>query len=86
MRFCELQKKEVINTTDCKCLGNVKDLEFDECDGVIKTIIVPGPAKWLGCIAREFEIFIPWDKIVKIGPDIILVDIDEKECRHKIKS
>lgn len=86
MRFCELQKKEVINATDCKCLGNVKDLEFDECDGVIKTIIVPGPAKWLGCIAREFEIFIPWDKIIKIGPDIILVDIDEKECRHKIKS
>ena len=76
MRFCELQKKEVINTTDCKCLGNVSDLEFDECDGVIKTIIVPGPAKWLGCIAREFEIFIPWDKIEVIGNDSILISMD----------
>lgn len=85
MRFCELQHKEVINVTDCKCLGNVKDLEFDECDGKIKTLIVPGPGKWMGCVCREFEIFIPWNKIVKIGPDIILVDIDEKECRHKIK-
>ena len=37
-------------------------------------------------VFEVFEIFIPWDKIVKIGPDIILVDIDEKECRHKIKS
>ena len=85
MRFCELEQKEVINVTDCKCLGNVSDLEFDECDGCIKALIVPGPGKWLGCVGREFEICIPWCKIVKIGPDIILVDIDEKEARRKIK-
>lgn len=86
MRFCEFQRKEVINVTDCKCLGNVRDLEFDECDGCIKTIIVPGPGKWAGCFCREFELFIPWCKIVKVGPDIILVDIDEKECRHKLNN
>ncbi|MFR4352374.1 MAG: YlmC/YmxH family sporulation protein [Roseburia sp.] len=85
MRFCELERKEVINVTDCKCLGNVRDLEFDECEGVIKCLIVPGPAKWLGCACREFELFIPWCHIVKIGPDIILVDIEEKECRRKLK-
>lgn len=83
MRFCEFQRKEVINAKDCKCLGNVRDLEFDECNGCIKTIIVPGPGKWLGCVGREFEIFISWCDIVKIGADIILVDIDEKQCRHK---
>ena len=48
-------------------------------------LIVPGPAKWMGCMGREFELFIPWCKIVKIGPDIILVDIDEKEAKHKVK-
>ena len=57
MRFCELQQKEVINVTDCKCLGNVGDLEFDECNGCIRALIVPGPGKWLGCVCREFEIF-----------------------------
>ena len=72
MRFCEFQKKEVINVCDCKCLGNVCDLEFDEHDGCIRTIIVPG-------------LHIPWCKIVKIGPDIILVDIEEKEVRKKIQ-
>lgn len=85
MRFCELQQKDVINVTDCKCLGHVHDLEIDECEGCIKALIVPGPAKWLGCLAHEFELFIPWEKVVKIGPDIILVDIDEAECKHKIK-
>lgn len=86
MRFCELEEKEVINVCDCKCLGNVRDLEIDEKNGCIKCLIVPGPGKWLGCICREFELFIPWCSIVKIGPDIILVDIDEKEARHKIKN
>ena len=73
MRFCDLARKEVINVNDCKCLGNVRDLDFDECDG------------WMGCMGREFEVFIPWCRIVKIGPDIILVDIDEKEAKHKVK-
>ena len=85
MRFCELQKKEVFNVTNCKCLGNVCDLDFDEKDGCIRALIVPGPAKFLGCVGREFELFIPWCRIVKIGPDIILVDIDEKEAKHKIE-
>ena len=65
--------------------NQVRDLDFDECDGCIKALIVPGPAKWMGCMGREFELFIPWCKIVKIGPDIILVDIDEKEAKHKVK-
>ena len=84
MRFCELQRKEVINVTDCKCLGNVKDLEFDDKDGCIRALIVPGPGKFFGCVGRDFELFIPWCKIVRIGPDIILVDIDEKEAKHKL--
>lgn len=84
MRFCDLQQKEVINVCDCKCLGTVCDLEFDEKDGFITFFIVPGPGKFLGCIGREFELRIPWCKIVKIGPDIILVDIEEKEAKHKL--
>ena len=50
--FCDLARKEVINVNDCKCLGNVRDLDFDECDGCIKALIVPGPAKWMGCMGR----------------------------------
>lgn len=84
MRFSELQQKEVINTTNCKCLGCVCDLEFDEKDGCIQSIVIPGPGKWFGCVGRDFEFCIPWCNIVKIGPDIILVDIDEKDVKHKL--
>lgn len=84
MRFCDLQQKEVINVCDCKCLGCVCDLEFDEKDGFITALIVPGPGKILGCFGRDFELCIPWCNIVKIGPDIILVNIEEKEVKHKL--
>ena len=39
MRFCDLTEKEVINVCDCKCLGNVHDLDIDECDGTIRALI-----------------------------------------------
>lgn len=59
MRFCDLARKEVINVNDCKCLGNVRDLDFDECDGCIKALIVPGPqsgwAAWEGSLKCLFR-------------------------------
>ena len=43
MRVCDLHNKQVINTCDCKILGCVIDIDFDECSGCIKALIVPGP-------------------------------------------
>ncbi|MCI7106419.1 MAG: YlmC/YmxH family sporulation protein [Lachnospiraceae bacterium] len=84
MRFSDLCEKEVISVNDCRCLGNVRDLEFDKECGDIKALIVPGPGKYLGFFGRDCEFFIPWSKVIRIGPDIILVDFDEKEMKHKI--
>lgn len=75
MLFSELKCKDVINIRDCKKLGKVDDLEFDECSGCIRKIIVPGGNKmtsWLHC---EPDIVIPYKDIRQIGPDIILVDL-----------
>ena len=84
MRIEELKQKEVINTCNCKILGCADDIEFDICTGCIEAIIVPGPGKYLGCFCRDYEYCIPWVKIVKIGPDIILVDICENDMQRKI--
>ncbi len=84
MRLRELQEKTVINAKNCKCLGNIVDMDFDECNGCIRALILPGPGRLFGIFCREYEIFVPWNKVIKIGPDIILVDIDEKEAIHKL--
>ena len=70
MTFCELREKDVINIHDCKRLGCVSDLVFDPKNGCILALLT----------TNECEI--PWCKIRQIGPDIILVDIDEKLHRQ----
>lgn len=44
MLYSELRKKEVINMRDCRKLGHVTDVDFDECNGCIKRIKVS--EKW----------------------------------------
>lgn len=85
MRFCDLKQKEVINAKDCKRLGFVSDLIFDECTGQICDIVVPGPSRFCGCIGREADIVIPFCKIECIGRDVILVNFRPEDIKKKGK-
>lgn len=79
MHFCELKEKDVINRCNCRRLGRVNDLMFDEKNGCIRSIIVPGPFRLLGLLGPDQEYVIPWKCICQVGPDIILVEICEEE-------
>jgi len=79
MRMCELKRMEVINICDGKRLGFVGDIEFDECTGKIKCLIVPGPGVICGILGREKEFEIPFEDICQFGDDIILVKFENKE-------
>lgn len=80
MRLCEFQQKEVINACDCKKLGYVSDLVFNECSGCIEAIIVLRGGRFCSWFIGGGDICIPFECICKIGPDIILVEIrDDKK-------
>lgn len=83
MRVCDLRNKQVINACDCKILGCVIDLEFDECTGCILAIIVPGPGRLCGIFGREIEYVIPFKCVRCIGPDAVLVDANLEKITHK---
>ncbi len=85
MCFSDLKQREVINCKDCKRLGFVTDLVFDACSGQVEALIVPGPGKLFGCFCPATEYVIGFCHIVKIGPDIILVDIDLIEALERKK-
>lgn len=76
MRFSELKQREVINCKDCKRLGYVSDVIFDSCNGKLEALVIPGPGKWFGCFCPSTEYIIPFCHVMRIGPDIVLVDID----------
>ena len=76
MLFSDFKCKEVINIRDCRCLGKVTNLEFDECSGCICKIIVNDSGRFFCLFKCDAEIVIPFKDIRQIGPDIILVDIN----------
>ena len=84
MRLCKLREKNVINVGDCQCLGRVMDLELEEGTGCIKALSVPGPARFWGFFGRDCEFFIPWCNVIRIGPDIILVDVKVDEIKKRL--
>jgi YlmC/YmxH family sporulation protein len=74
-RIAELRQKEVINISDGRRLGFVKDAEFSLETGRVLSIVLPGPCSFFRLFGRETEMVIPWKDVRKIGEDIILVDI-----------
>ena len=75
-RMYDLRQKEVINTLDGTRYGFISDVEVDTLTGCIVSLIIPGPGRVLGVFGREQEYHIPWDMIIKIGDDIILVECE----------
>lgn len=70
--FTDLKEKEIINVTDGKKLGRIIDFLFDIETGQIKGIIVPGERK---IFKRNEDIFVPLERIKRIGGDVILVKL-----------
>lgn len=73
VRISEFQIKDVVNISDGRKLGNIGDIEINLETGRIETIIIGSSGRLLGFFGKEEEIVIPWNQIVKIGTDVILV-------------
>ena len=89
LKLSELRCKEVICVADGRRLGFACDVEIESPEGCVRSIIVPGPCRFLGLIGRKEDYVIPWQCIRRIGPDIILVEIKPEDCcvpRHKLWS
>ena len=77
VRITDLRMREVINIADGRRLGPIKDIDVNLEEGRINAIILPGHGggRLMGILGREEEIVVPWQRIRKIGIDVILVDL-----------
>ena len=80
-KISQQQCKEVICVDTGRRLGFIEDVEVEIPEGRICALIVPGPCKMLGFGASRHDYCIPWNCIRKIGPDIVLVDVNPDDCR-----
>lgn len=83
LTFTELRSKEVVNTQDGRKLGRICDMVFCWPEN-----------RWLGVVApngrafcsKKQELFIELKNIVKIGEDVVLVNVGlprkENSCKR----
>ncbi len=74
LTFCELREKEIVNVSDGKRLGRINDLALT-CNGRVLGIMAPGDKSAIKSLSGKDAVFIPWQNIVKIGDDVILVNL-----------
>ncbi len=75
IKISDLRNRDVVNIVDGKRLGTICDLDLDLENGRITAIIVPGTARIFSLFGGGRDYYIPWEKIVKIGVDTILVEL-----------
>lgn len=74
IKISDLRARDVINILDGKKLGNIIDIDLDLDNGRVLGLVLPGRAKGFIFSKRE-ELTVPWNKIVRIGRDVILVEV-----------
>ena len=72
--FCELRTKMVINVVDGKALGRIADIVFSRENAKVIGVVVPGD-KNFRLWGYKNELFVPYDNILRIGLDAVLVEL-----------
>jgi len=76
MRLSDFSGKEIIDLENGERMGTIghSDLEIDPQTGEITSIILPG-ASFFGFGKRKDDVVIPWQSIVKIGPEMVIIEL-----------
>ena len=74
MKMSELQDKDIINIKDGKNIGRIVDLEVSESGSI--NYIIAEPTKFLKFNSFTKPTNFSSNQIVRIGKDVILVDLD----------
>lgn len=79
VKLSEMKEKEVININNGEKIGFIYDFEIDIESGDITDIVLPSMGKILGLFGKSNDLVIPWENMMKIGTDTILVDLEINE-------
>jgi YlmC/YmxH family sporulation protein len=79
VRFSEFCQKEIIDLDNGERMGVLgqSDLLINPESGVVESVIIHG-SSFLGLGKKRDEVEIPWKAIRKIGPDMIIVELQER--------
>ena len=74
MKLSDLQEKDIVNINDGRKIGRIIDAEVD-ISGKINYLIVDEKRGIRTFLSSNSDVNITFDKIKRIGTDVILVDL-----------
>lgn len=75
MILSELSVKDVVNNEDGIKLGRIVDVDIDVASGRILSVTIDRGFRLSSLFSSKNQTVIPWSRIVKIGNDVIIVDL-----------
>lgn len=76
VRAYDLKQREVINIVNAERLGYIYDVDIDFESGKIRSVIIPNRRGIFGRFSKRNDYIIPWDNIVAVGHEIVLVKVE----------
>ena len=77
MRLSELQNKDIVDIETGKVIGDIIDITLD-MNGNLDSLIVEKKKFLVSMFSSKDEFEIKWNQVEKIGEDVILVKMNNK--------
>lgn len=83
--YWDMIEKDVINIKNGEVLGRFDDVEIDTKAGKISAFYIEEASKFMGMLGKSKSRKIKWEEILKVGMDVIIVNVDDDENNARIK-
>lgn len=77
MLYTNLKNLDVVNVNDGNKVGKISDIEIDCNNGIVASLTILTVSKVKSFFRGESTIVVPWEKIVKIGDEVIIININK---------
>ena len=73
----DLRQKRVIDMDTAEAIGFIRDMDIDFDTGKIKSVTIPHSG-FFGAVLKGKAITVPWESVVSIGSEFVIVKQEEK--------
>lgn len=83
--YWDLVEKDVVNIKSGEVIGRFDDMEIDIKVGKISAFYIEEAGKFMGMLGKSKQRRIKWEEILKIGMDVIIVNVDDEAGNRTIR-